>query len=532
MQRCFRRPAWFRSLRGMTELVRLGIVDMGSNAIRMMVVEVAPGRTVPAVLDSQRLPVRLGRDVFHGGKIPEPTVRAVVDAFRRFRAGCDRAGVKHIRAVATSAMRDARNRDVVIDQVREASGIEIEVISGTEEAYLLGLGVQSRVDLREGRSLLVDVGGGSVEVLLVEKGQVVNASSYRLGALRMLQAFSASANNGEGFVELMQRHLRSLEQRIVGRFGDGRIDRYVATGGNIDSLADLLATRGAVRRSEGTDCVLLEDLRRECADLALLSYAERMEKKGLKPDRADTILPAGLVYQRLGEIAGVDRILVPRVGIKEGLLKELVDGHLGSFSAADHVDTVLSACRAMGHKYHFEAAHAEAVMGLARQVFDQTHELHGLDARARVLLDAASLLHDIGTTVNNAGHHKHSHYLIRSSEIVGLTGEEQEIVALLARYHRKAAPSREHEDFAGLRRKERLVVERLAAILRVADALDRQHAGVVHSVNLRVKEDVVELKPVLAEGQTSRLTLEKRAVEEKGELFLQVFGKAPKLLSP
>lgn len=507
---------------------RVGIVDMGSNAIRFLVAE-ANGTSV-GILENHRLPARLGRDVFHTGQIPDTTLADTVDAFRRFRATCDRLGVQHIRAVATSAMRDARNRDLLIDRVRDACGIEIEVISGTQEAYLLKLGIEARIDLRKGRSLLVDVGGGSVEIVLVEDGQVTNADSYRLGALRMLEALRDSETSSESFVDLLRKHMRSLERRILDRFETRNFDRYVAVGGNIDSLTDLVQARLGSKQKEGVDCCALQDLDAEVADLAKMTIAERMERRALKPDRADTILPAGIVYLRLGQLAGVDRVLVPRVGIKEGLLQEVFQGHFESFAAEDHVEVVLSSCRAMGRRFHFESDHAETVLTLARELFDQTKALHGLGGRARVLLEAAALLHDVGVAVNNDGHHKHSHYLIASSELVGLTDEERQIVALLARYHRKAPPGRDHGEFTALRRRDRSLLERLAAILRLADALDRQHAGVIVGIGVTVHDDRIELRPTLSGAAHSRLALEAKAVEEKGALFAQLFGRLPKLV--
>lgn len=512
----------------MVEHARIGIVDMGSNAIRFVIAQVGGGSATP--LESHRLPLRLGRDVFHTGQIPEATMSDVVDAFRRFRASCDRLGVARVRAVATSAMRAARNRDLLIDRVRDATGIEIEVISGTQEAYLLKLGIEATVDLSRGRSLLVDVGGGSVEVVLVENGQVTSADSYRLGALRMLQALGDAEQTGDSFVDLLDRHLKSLEHRIAERLHEGRIERYVAVGGNIDSLADLVAARVGPERQDGIDACRIEELAKEVRDLAGMSVAERMERRSLRADRADTIVPAGVVYVRLGQLARVDRVLVPRAGIKDGLLTEVVHGHVESFAAEDHVDVVLGACRAMGRRFHFEAAHAEAVLELSRQLFDQTKELHGLGDRARVLLEAAALLHDVGVAVNNDGHHKHSQYLIESSDLVGLTHEERHVVALIARFHRKAPPTRDHEEYMALRRRDRTVVERLAALLRLADALDRQHAQVVRGIDVHITADGVELRPRLADATKTRLTLEARAIAAKGAMFAQLFGRVPRLL--
>lgn len=513
---------------------RFGIVDMGSNAIRFMIAEATDGEAAK-VLDTHRMPVRLGRAVFDTGRIPAATIATAVDAFRRFRALCSRAGVRHMRAVATSAMREANNRHMLSDRVREACGIEIDVISGTQEAYLLKLGVEARLDLSCGRSLLVDVGGGSVEVVIVENGQVVSADSYRLGTLRMLSALADAEISGESFSDLMHRHVHSLERRIADRFDSARIDRYAAVGGNIESLADLIELRAGRRqrdRKSGVERVGLAAIEREVGELAAMTVDERIKARDLRPDRADTIVQAGIVYSRIGRLAGADAVLVPRTGIKEGLLVETVQGHLRPFTAEQHLDAILSACRAMGRRFDYEADHAEAVRHLARRIFDQTVELHGLDQRARALLEAAALLHDVGVAVNNSGHHKHSGYLIEATDLVGLTDEERRLVALIARYHRKAPPHRDHPAFAALRRRERSVVERLAAILRLADALDRQHAGVVRDVTVVVGDAAVELRPTLGSDPESRLFLEARAIAQKGALFANLFGREVHLVTP
>ncbi|MCA8967372.1 MAG: hypothetical protein KDC48_21000, partial [Planctomycetes bacterium] len=344
----------------MTAPARLGIVDMGSNAIRFQIAETTGGAV--AILESHRLPVRLGRDVFQTGQIPEETISAVVDGFRRFRASCERLQVTHIRAIATSAMRDANNREVLVDRLRETCGVETEVISGTQEAYLLKLGVESKIDLSTGRSLLVDVGGGSVEVVIVDKGQVIGADSYRLGALRMLGALATAETPGETFVDLLEKHLRSLERRIVDRFEGVKIDRYVAVGGNVESLADLVFARAGANKQDGVECCTVAAMRAEVLDLAAMSLDARMEKRGLRPDRADTIVPAGIVYTHLGELAKVDQVLVPRIGIKDGLMQEIVQGHVQPFAAEDHAEVVLQSCRAMGRRFHYESDHAETVL--------------------------------------------------------------------------------------------------------------------------------------------------------------------------
>ncbi len=508
---------------------RFGIVDMGSNAIRMLILEAVPGGTV-RLLENHRVPLRLGGEVFRSGRIAADTLTELVDAFRRFRATCDRLQVAHVRAIATAAVREARNRDQVLERIRTQTGIEVEVITGTQEALLLARAVRTVLPLTDGNSLLADLGGGSVEVVLLQQDQVTMADSYRLGSLRLLRA--ANEANGDGdLLDLLHRHVRGVEKRIAARLGGTRIDRCVATGGNVETLCDL-AGGGTAAKKQGVDWLPLDDLERVVRELAAFSPVERTARWGLKPDRADTIVPAGVVYARLGRIAGQDGLLVPRVGIKDGLVQEVLAGHLAAFSAADHEDVVLASCRALGHRLRYEADHAETVLTLARQIFDQTLELHGLDRRARVLLEAAALLHDVGAAVANHGHHKHSHYLIRNSELVGLTDDEREQVALVARYHRRATPQPDHPEFGVLRRKDRLVVERLAALLRVADALDRQHAGIVAAVEVIVSGEAITLRPRLLPGQRSTLGLEQRAVAEKGDLLGELFQRTVKLQLP
>ncbi len=503
---------------------RYGVVDVGSNAIRCQVIELREPGSPPAVLETRREPVRLGHDVFLTGSVPETGVVAAVEALRRFKTVCDRYEVAGIRAVATSALREAANRDRIVARIQRVAGIHVEIISGTEEAYLLARAVEAHVDLSKGRSMLVDVGGGSVEVTLVEDGQVVLADSYRLGAVRLLEALTRDGTSGEGqdLLELLDQYVGSLDQRIAERLGSGRIDRFVATGGNVESLLDL-AARGAGSSREGVEGLALKTLAEWIQRLARMSYAERVEELELPPDRADVILPAAVVYYRLASVSRVDRLLVPRVGLRDGLVRDVVEGHLETTQAADRRETVLAGARALVRKYHADAQHVEKVRELALSLFDQTAELHELEAEERVLLEAAAVLHDIGAFVSASGHHKHSHYLIRASELVGLSDHERELVALVARYHRRSHPKRTHPFFEALDRDDRVCVAQLAGLLRLADALDREHQGKVAKVEARVTKRGVELvlEPKKDGGD---LALERWAVRRKGSLFAESFG--------
>ena len=510
---------------------RYGVVDVGSNAIRLQVIEIRDAAGEPLVLESRREAVRLGQDVFLTGSIPQASVRGAVEALRRFAALCQRWQVKGIRAVATSAVREAANRERILRRIEEASGIRVEVISGAEEAWLLARGVEARLDLSRGRSLLVDVGGGSVEVTLVEDGQVTFSESYRLGAVRLLEALARApqakgqSREGVNFVELVEQYVGSLDGRIRERLGLARIARFVATGGNVESLADLAARAGTLRKSDGCDALQCKDLAGWIQRLAGLSYGERVQQLGLAPDRADVILPAAVVYYRLASLARVPEILVPRVGLRDGLLREVVAGHLETAHAAERRETVLAGARALARKYHSDLEHVEKVCELSLRLFDQTAELHRLGAEERVLLEAAALLHDVGTFVATSAHHKHGYYLIRNSDLVGLSDEERELVALVARYHRRSAPKPSHEPFQLLPRTDRARTLKLAALLRLADALDREHQGKVADVSVELGPRSVQLRLHVRRGTRDGLALERWAVGRKDELFQMAFNR-------
>ncbi len=512
---------------------RYGVVDVGSNAIRMQVIEVREGGGPAAVLDTRREPVRLGQDVFLTGQVPEASIAQAVEAFRSFRAACDRWQVRGVRAVATSAVREATNQAEIVRRIAGATGITIEVISGTEEAYLLVKGVEGRVDLSKGRSMLVDVGGGSVEVTLVEDGQIAVSESYRLGAVRLLEALTRDVRGKRDadFLALLDQYVGSLDRRIAERLGSERIDRFVATGGNMESLGDLAAREAPLREEDGVDSLPRKVLSDWIQRLARLSYAERVEELGLAPDRADVVLPAAVVYYRLAAVARVDRILIPRVGLRDGLVSEVVIGHLETTQAADRRETVMAGARALARKYHADLEHADKVRELAVSLFDQTQPLHGLGAEERVLLEASAMLHDIGAFVSASAHHKHAHYLIRSSDLVGLTIPEREIVALVARYHRRSHPKRTHLDFQERPREERERVVKIAAILRVADALDREHQAKVASVEATAVRRHLDLVLEPASPSDADLALEHWAVRRKGSLFLEAFGLQPRVVS-
>lgn len=497
----------------------IAAIDVGSNALRMAIASVTEGQP-PTVTENAREPVRLGEDVFSKGSLSEETIRRVVKAFERFREIMDKARVQRWRAVGTSAMREARNRAELMDRIAQTSGIQLTVIGGEEEAHLVCLAVASRVNLKGKKALLVDIGGGSVEVTVAHGSKIMVTESFRMGAVRLLKEFDEPELGDKAFNQLVREHVDATRRRIRKELGDERIELCVATGGNVESLGDLRKTRFGGDNTSIT-AAQLDELTREILGM---SIEERVKKLDLRPDRADVIVPAAIVLQKIMRQAGMTEVQIPHIGLREGLLLDL-SKEMRHEKSGDLRDQVIASAVQLGKKYAFDEQHGVTVARFATQLFDDLRKKHDMDDKHRLLLEVASLLHDIGNCVSIAEHHKHSGYLLLNSPLVGLTESQRAIVANVARYHRKSAPSQRHEAFRSLSGKEQAAVTKLAAILRIADALDKEHDDQVKAFKVDLENSTLTLR-LKGDGD---LLMERWAVPRKADLFEEVFGMKVKI---
>jgi exopolyphosphatase / guanosine-5'-triphosphate,3'-diphosphate pyrophosphatase len=526
-------------LRYFSRMARIAAIDIGSNAIRLRVVEVDPpvmgpdGPRFTAFRDVlvERAPVRLGHDVFTKGRIEAGVIGAACEALRRFRAAMDGAKVDRYRAVATSAAREAQNGDVFVERAEREAGIHVDVIEGVEEARLVQLAVRERLILRGRSALLIDIGGGSTELTLLPRsegpepgfGTATLTCSLPIGTVRLVEAFL----EGRGPIDAVHQSLlseyidRVFTEAIpkIQELTSGRVDLLVGTGGNIETLADLCPVPSAfpIAESRAIEVAAMQRLLHELCDK---SVDERAEAYGLRLDRADTIVPAATVLCRIASAFGLDAIVAPGVGLKEGVLVDLARAHFVPQDFRGEALALTEACLQLGRRYRFDEAHGTLVAKLGVKLFDDLALRHRMDQRDRILLHAAALLHDIGDFVRYEGHHKHSYYLITNSDLLGMTPEERAIVANVARYHRKSAPQLDHDNFRALSREARVKVKSMAAILRVADALDREHRGKVTDVTARVEGEAL----VLAVQGAADRALEEWTVRAKAGMLKDAFG--------
>ncbi len=500
--------------------LRIGCVDMGSNAIRFLAAEFSNEFDFEP-LASDRVPVRLGHGVYLSGKLDQRAMDAAVDALVSFRSKMDEFGIEHYRAVATSAVRESRNGDEFVTRIRDQVGLELEPISGSEEARLVHLAVARRIPLGRRRWLLADLGGGSVEVSLVDQSGTFWSESHTMGSVRLLEELTEAGGDPGRFRRLLEEYVSVL--RVPTAVKKGKLAGYIATGGNIETLSKLA---GAYPDELGVSRIPVADLQAIIERLARMSYRERVDELGLREDRADVILPAAMVYLQLARLCDAQEVVVPHVGVKEGVLLDLANRLARS---RDHEDRrsrdVIAGAVTVGRKYLFDEAHARHVAALALSLFDQLRPLHGLVDGDRKILRAAALLHDIGQFVSFSGHHKHSLYLISNTELPNFTQREMLLVGNVARYHRKASPAAHHPAFSQLGAADQDRVQRLAAILRLADSLDRDHVQRITGVNVMASGDEVTLH---LEG-SGGLLLEGWAFKQKSQLFAKVFGKKVRL---
>ena len=496
-------------------MLKISAIDVGSNAMRMVVGEVDDAWRVNTI-ENIRLPVRLGQDVFSKGYLEEKTIQQTEEAFLRFKHVAESFNIHRLRAVATSAAREARNSDLLLDRVFRTSGIEIEIIDGDEEARLIHSAVAHVLDLTNKRTLLIDIGGGSIEVTLSTGRNIISTDSYNLGTVRLLEKLNGKSKSTHPFGKLVREYAEAARYHLEQDLGDEKIQICAGTGGNVEEIGRL---RQKLFKADSDRFVTLEELEKLIEHLDSMTYEERMRKLKLRPDRADVILPASIVLHLIASEAGVKQIAIPNVGLKDGILLDIAED-LSKSLRPQRREQVWESALHMGRKYQFDEKHARLTAKLAARLFEQSKPLHNLNGSNLLLLEIGALLHDIGHFVNTVDHDKHGYYLLNNHHLIGLTLREQNIVANLVRYHRKQSPSTDDENVKLLPQKDRLIVIKLCALLRLADSIDISHTGYITDVSLRETKSGWRMK---ISGK-SDLMLENWAFEKRKSLFQEVFG--------
>jgi exopolyphosphatase / guanosine-5'-triphosphate,3'-diphosphate pyrophosphatase len=498
----------------------LAAIDIGSSAIRMDIAEIRPDGALH-ILDSLKKGIQLGKDTFTQGYLSEESIRAACEVLRDFQKVMETYGVTRQRAVATSAVRESSNSETFHDRVLMSTGLDIEVLDGPEENRLTYSAVLESLkggpDLGKEKTLLVEVGGGSTDVTLLMAGEPIQSGTFPLGSIRLRAGISAVSGAHEQQLKLLKRQIASFISNIRRSVELKEALHFVAVGGDVRFAARVLMGS----EGQGKPWVIAKDAFADFVDsVSRLTIDAIVHKYALSYLDAETLTPALLTCFQILKETQAPSVFISDASIRTGILQDLVPAEQG-LRLKNLAHQILSAARSLGKKYQYDERHAERVRELATLIFDELRVEQRLNDTHRLYLEVASLLHDIGLFVSPSGHHKHSHYLISSSDLFGLRKRELDIIANVARYHRRALPQRSHLTFVSLTRDERTLVSKLAAILRVANALDKEHLQKVIEVKMMREGDLF----VLQAQSASDLTMERNALASRANLFAEVFGK-------
>jgi len=462
-------------------------IDIGSNAMRLRVAAVGLDGHIK-VLFAHREAVRLGQDAFCGGILSADTIDRTELAFTRFRQYLDQYPIEKLRVTGTSALRDAQNSAELVQRIHDTSAIDIEIISGDEEGRLIHGAIYQRVpQIRKKKVLLIDIGGGSVEISLCVHGTIVALESFRMGTVRLLNLFHA-ADSPAAYHHLLHEYIATMCAKVKKEIHGHNIDFCIGTGGNIECMAELAETLLDCHHGNRIDATAIDQI---CDRLESMSMEDRIERLRLRPDRADVIIPASLILKSVMELVEDAPLLVPGVGLAEGILVDLLAPQLTDVTTMKR--QAIGWAKSMAKKFHADSRQAKRVRHTASSLFTQLSDLHQLNKRDKLLLQVAAICHEIGIAVRPNGHHRHAAYLITASPMIGLNTEEKAMVAMVVRSQRKSFPTLKSSRLADFTKQQRQQIITLALLLRMAIAINKERNGDVRYLACRQDPDGVHI---------------------------------------
>jgi exopolyphosphatase/guanosine-5'-triphosphate,3'-diphosphate pyrophosphatase len=497
------------------------VIEIGATGLRLLVVEVI-GAATWNVIDRAERSLALGRDVFTTGVVSRESLIQCLAILIRYREILSSWEIddEHVTVVATSAIREARNRDSVLDRLAVKTGFRVRVIDGIEENRLMYLVVDHALKSASGRpakvnSIIMDVGGGSTEIMLLQKGKMVAAHSFRMGTVIIEQHIKAMMGSAKDMRRFLAEYIRTTAENLNNELRLDLVKQIIAIGSDARLVARSVGTQvtdlyATIRREDFLAFVdrIADYTAEECVQRFRLSYGE-----------AETLIPGLLAYRFFLEATAAETVVVPYLSIREGVV-------ISQLAGPDHLvreefyDQVVASAANLGKRYHVDEAHSRYVTRLALKLFDYLEGELGLDRHARLILETAGILHDIGSFIRSSDHHIHSQYIVSHSDIFGLNKDDMNVLSNVVRYHRGEQPNSSHLGYASLPRTDRTMVLKLSALLRIADALDRGHSQHIGDFDVELARDTLFLR---AQG-THDVTLERLALEEKSDLFEDIFG--------
>src|SRR5262245_46991280 len=477
--------------------MRIAAIDIGTNSIHMIVVQVRPDLSFE-VIDREKEMIRLGAGGLDGRALTPDAMHAALQVLSKFRRLAESHRVDEVIAVATSATREAENGGESLQRITQQTGIGPRVISGTEEARRIHLAAVYGVSAGD-VAVVIDIGGGSVEVTHGSGPAIDAGKSFKLGVIRLTERFVKSDPLEPRDERKLMRHIDAEIGAYLDEIAKAGFDRVIGTSGTILGLGAVASAAEGLRPSAPlrNRRLAAKQIRRVRKELVALDIERRLRVPGLEPRRVDLAVAGAILLDEILRRLGADEITLCDLSLREGLILDYIARHRKEIAQPDRSpDVRRRSVFELAERFDFWSEHSTHVARLALALFDQTRAIHGLTDREREWLEYAAILHDVGVHISYEGHHKHSYYLITNGDLRGFEPDEIQVIALVARYHRQAAPKRKHDGFGSLPRRLRRTVRALAAMLRLAESLDRSHAQAISGLELhdRGDDDLLQLR--------------------------------------
>jgi len=538
--------------------MKLAAIDIGSNSIHLVIVRAVKGQR-PEIIDREKEMVRLGSGTLREHRLSRQTIDRAITTLRRFKKMAEHNGADPIITTATAAVRESRNSGAFIDQVRKEAGLGVQVLPGVEEARLIALAVSEVTEFNGRRALIIDIGGGSTEFIITSGGDPELLLSLRVGAVRLTEKFITTDPISAEQRDRLIANIRTDFTRAADEIRAAGYDFVIGTSGTVLNMVAAASTTGRKPPDENlldvesfSETVTLEQIKRLNRRLGKMKLRQRKRVAGIEKPRADIIIAGGLLLENILSDLEAEEITSCDWSLREGVildyLKRKRELRFGSeiprgpalvvagaedkllYPVTDDsgLDVRARSVLSVARRYGYDVEHSHHVARLATQIFEDTKELHDLTEPDRKLLQHASILHDIGYHIAHNNHHRHGLYLIKNSEMPGFTGDEIAMMAAVVRYHRGSLPTkatdkrsrREHEDYYSFDRRQREKLLQLAAILQIADGLDRSHRQSISEVQCNVADGIVTIVATPAD----ECELELWSAQRKSSWFADIFG--------
>jgi len=535
--------------------MKLAAIDIGSNSIHLVIVRAVKGQH-PEIIDREKEMVRLGAGTLREHRLSKKTIERAITTLRRFKKMAEHNGAEPIITTATSAVRESRNSDQFIEQVRKEVGLDVQVLPGVEEARLIAMAVSQVTDFNNRRALIIDIGGGSTEFIITGGGEPELMLSLRLGAVRLTEKFISTDPISMEQRNRLVANIRSDFTRAAAEIKNVGFDFVIGSSGTVLNMVNAVVQADEPYGSEDvpdyepfSQTVTLDQIEWLNRKLGRMTLRERRRVSGIEKGRADIIVAGGLLLQCVLSDLGATEITSCDWSLREGVILNYLwrrreayfapkvqpppslasqeDSLMYPVTNDSFLDVRARSVLSVARRYDYDVTHSHHVARLASRIFDDTNELHGLNGQDRKLLQYAAILHDIGYHIAHNNHHRHGLYLIKNSEMPGFTGDEIAMMSTMVRYHRGSLPRKssdartrhEHEDYYALDRSHRSRVIRLASILQIADGLDRSHQQLISDVRCEVDDKAVTFYASSA-GESE---LEMWSAERKASWFSDLF---------